>query len=329
MHIDIKENISLARHTIYKIGGPARFFAEVSSMTELQETVRFAAEKNLPVFVLGTGSNVLIADKGFDGLVIHMNGRKINVEGEFLTADAGITMAQAVLKSSQAALTSFEWGIGIPGTIGGSVYGNAGCFGGEMSQVVEFVQILKCKNETEGLKVYEIKGNECEFSYRDAIFKRHPEWIIISATLKLQKGDPKAIHEKIKKITAERTNKQDIGTKSCGCIFKNAAWSSINKKDLLQRFPELGRFKDNPNIPASFLIDQTGLKGRRVGGVFISPKHANYFVNGGRPLPAKMVSTRKNGATAEEVVTLIAIAKDAVKRKYGIILEEEIKFVGF
>ncbi|QQG45238.1 MAG: UDP-N-acetylmuramate dehydrogenase [Candidatus Sungiibacteriota bacterium] len=345
MPVTIKENISLAPHTIYKIGGPARYFVETKNSDELKQALDFVATKKVPIFVLGAGSNILVSDKGFDGLVIRMAGGEVKVEGERLTADAGVMMAQAVLKSAQAALSGFEWAIGVPGTIGGSVRGNAGCFGAEMKDVVESVKILDLGKSDFPRKsdFLILKNTQCEFSYRDSIFKKHPEWIILSATLKLQKGDPAKIQEKIKRITAERAQKQDIGTKSCGCIFKNISWAplevsrplaaaavpsgqggpltgwarkDINKEKILSQFPELEQFKDQPNVPASFLIDRAGLKGKSVGHVFISPKHANYFVNEG-------------GATAEGVVTLIGIAKDTVRHKYELSLEEEIQYVGF
>ena len=161
-----------------------------------------------------------------------------------------------------------------------------------------------------------LTNSECEFAYRDSIFKKHPEWIILSVALKLKKGDPKEIQENIKRITEERSQKQDIGTKSCGCIFKNFSWERGDKEKLLLQFQEFIQFKDKSSIPASFLIDQAGLKGKCFGKICISPKHAHLFVNEG-------------GATAGEVVTAIAAAKDAVKNKYGISLEEEIQHVGF
>lgn len=314
MSISIKENILLAPYTMYKIGGPARFFVEVRNSKELKEALEFASEKGVEFFILGAGSNVLVSDQGFDGMVIRMNMREIHLVGSGkLEAGGGVSMAQAVLTSAKAGLTGFEWGIGVPGTIGGSVRGNAGCFGSEMKDVIESVQVFDAGNL--GKSDFPILNSECQFAYRDSIFKKHPEWIILSATLKLKKGDTKEIQENIKRITEERTKKQDIGTKSCGCIFKNAVWANLNKEILLQRFPELSQFKDRSNIPASFLIDQAGLKGKCIGKICISSRHANFFINEG-------------GATAEEVISAIALAKDAVRNKYGILLEEEIQFVG-
>ncbi len=318
MSISVKKNVQLSTCTIYRIGGPARFFVDAKNSEELKEALGFAAKNNLKFLILGAGSNVLISDKGFDGLVIKMNLRGIHSAGSGrLTVESGVSMAQAVLAAAKAGLTGFEWAIGVPGTIGGSIRGNAGCFGGEMKDVVGSVTILKAENlRRSDLQI--LNNSECKFSYRDSIFKKHPEWVIISVTLKLQKGDSKKIQDKIKKVSTERSQKQDIGTKSCGCIFKNVSWSKsdINKEGLLQRSPELEQFKDKQNIPASFLIDSAGLKGKCIGKICISSKHANFFVNEG-------------GATAKEVAATIKLAKDAVKNKYGILLEEEIQYVGF
>lgn len=326
--VEVKEKVPLAPYTIYKIGGPARFLIEAKSSEDLKEALDFAATQGVPFFILGTGSNVLISDKGFDGLVIRMTGGEVKADGERLITDAGVMVARAVGESAKAGLTGFEWGIGIPGTIGGSVRGNAGCFGGEITQVLERVQVLEITNNksqstkksqsiNHKFQTKELTNEECEFSYRDSVFKRHPEWVVLSATLKLRKGEQAAILEKIKQITAERLAKQDIGAKSCGCIFKNIPWlrKDVNKEELLRSFPETAQFADRDTIPASFLIDSVGLKDRRVGKVVISAKHANYFVNEG-------------GATAAEVAALAAIAKDAVRRKYGLQLEEEIQYVG-
>lgn len=321
----ILHHTALAPFTIYKIGGPARFFVEVKNAGELKDALRYAKDNNLDFFILGAGSNVLISDKGFAGIIIHMTGGEVKVDGQLLLADAGVMMARAAGEAARAELSGLEWAVGIPGTIGGSVRGNAGCFGSEMGQALESVQVLevKCqmsnvKTTSQNPKIFELSNKECKFSYRHSVFKEHPEWIILRAKFKLIPGDPTAIQERMKAIMLERSSKQDIGTKSCGCIFKNVSWErkDIDKQKLLDRFPELAKFQDQPNIPASFLVDQAGLKGRKIGQVFISPKHANYFVNEG-------------GATADEVVILIALAKDTVFRKFGIALEEEIQYIGF
>ena len=358
MSIRILEQEPLAPHTMYKIGGPARFFVEVRNSKELCEALAFAAKnKFVPFapslnlhqkdlarsasanfsagfFILGAGSNILVSDKGFGGVVIKIKGGEVKFDGERMIADAGVMMARAAHEAQIAGLAGFEWAIGVPGTIGGSVRGNAGCFGGEMKDVIEKVSILNFSRREVGIptslseefneasgqfsKTEELNNQQCQFGYRYSIFKKHPEWVIISATLKLKKGDPEVIREEVKRIALNRTAKQDIGSKSCGCIFKNIPWSreDIDKNKILTRFPDMPSSGTVDGIPVSYLISQAGLKGRRAGCVFVSPKHANFFVNDG-------------GASAEEVIMLIGIVKDAVQRKFGILLEEEIQYVGF
>lgn len=323
MAIVVKENEPLAPYTIYKIGGPARFFIEVRTAQELEESVRYAAGKQTPFFIMGAGSNTLVSDKGFDGMIIHMTGGEIKIEGERMTADAGVMMARAAVESARAELAGFAWAIGVPGSIGGSVRGNAGCFGHEMKDVVERVRVLqiqspKSKIQNQEFDVIELKNSECEFGYRDSIFKRNPEWIVLGATLKLEVGDSAAVQAEMRRMSAERAAKQDIGAKSCGCIFKNPSWERIGepKEALIAKFPELDRFSGQDIIPAAFLIDQAGLKGKRMGRIVISARHANFFINEG-------------GGTADEVVMLISLVKDVVRRSYRITLQEEIQYLGF
>src|SRR3989344_1530405 len=254
--MEIKKNISLAPYTIFKIGGKANFFAEVKSTDELIEALKWARQNGIsfftphllsaykfsrkarPIkgagFILGAGSNILVSDKGFDGLVIRMIGGELKVDGCQLTVGASVMMANAVNAASKAGLSGFEWAIGVPGTIGGSIRGNAGCFGGEMSQVVERVQVLeaksqkpKAKSKVQNSKFFELSNTECGFSYRDSIFKKHPDWIILSAMLNLKKGDSAEIQKKIIECTKYRAKTQDIGAKCAGCIFKNVSLAPL------------------------------------------------------------------------------------------------------
>ena len=234
MLVNIQENLPLAPFTVYKIGGPARFFTEIKSLKDFVGALQFVSEKKVPFLVLGAGSNVLVSDKGFPGLIMHLAMGGVEVNEDRIIAEAGVMMARAAAESARAGLSGFEWAIGVPGTVGGSVRGNAGCFGGEMKDIVESVEILDTLNS----KRSTLNASQCGFSYRDSIFKKHSEWIILSATLKLKKNDFSKIQERIKQISDERTQKQDIGTKSCGCIFKNISWSrkDVDKNKLLEIF---------------------------------------------------------------------------------------------
>lgn len=268
----------------------------------------------MPRLILGAGSNVLVSDRLFNGLVIHPSGGAIEITGNQIRADASVSMARVVAESLRAGLRGFEWAIGVPGTIGGSVRGNAGCFGSEMKEVITALGVF---NFSSG-EIEEWSGEAAEFGYRESVFKRRPELVIISAVLRLQPGDAAAGEGLVRQYTLHRAKTQDIGSFSAGCIFKNIPWErrDVDAQKLVSRFPELVPFRSGPAIPAGFLIDQAGLKGRKVGRAKISERHGNFFINTG-------------GAKAEEVLILISIAKEHVRRRYGLLLEEEIHCIGF
>lgn len=310
----IKKGVPLAPHTIFNIGGQAKYFAEAGSREELSESLEWAKQRSLPVFILGGGSNVLVSDKGFDGLVIKISGmRNIEFKNGLARADAGSGMSQLVAFSVSHNLSGIEWAIGIPGTLGGSIRGNAGCFGGEMKDVVKMVEVFDAARGR-----LEIGDRDCGFGYRESVFKHNPQWVIVGAELKLLPGNSPVSEELIRQYSMKRVSAQDIGASCAGCVFKNMPWKrkDIHKTDLLERFTELNELKASPNIPAGFLLDRCGLKGVSAGGAAISEKHANYFINRG-------------GATAEEILQLIFLAKERVFKKYGILLEEEIQKIGF
>ena len=312
--MEIKENINLAPHTIYKIGGAARYFVEVKDAKELKEALVFSSENNLPFFVLGAGSNVLISDAGFNGAVIHPAGGSIAVQKNRITAEAGVAMARVVAEALKHGLSGFEWAVGIPGTIGGSVRGNAGCFGSEMSNVVAAIEVFNAKSG----KIEEWPGTKAEFYYRDSVFKRRPELVVLAVTLELKPGNREDGEKLVRDYISHRDKTQDIGSRSAGCIFKNIPWKrrDIDAPELVSRFPELSAFSGSHGIPAGFLVDRVGLKGRSLGGAKISERHGNFIINTG-------------GATAEDVLILIGIAKEHVHRTYGLLLEEEIQYIGF
>lgn len=318
----IEENIPLAPYTTFKIGGPARFFTRAKSENEVREAVQFARARNQKIYILGNGSNVLISDAGFDGLVIKMELQETGVDGAYLTIGAGVPMAKAAAESAKHKLAGFAWAVGVPGTVGGAVYGNAGCFGGEMKEVVEKVRVLDLSDKA--VPVREFANTECEFAYRESIFKLHPEWIILKATLALQLR-PEETGAEIKAITKERLLEQAIGEKTAGSTFKGI---ELTEDMIAHIYRHDQRWKKgHPNtcwifenrrgyISAGFIIELAGLKKMRVGAAEVSLKHANFILNTGN-------------ATAEHVIMLIGIIKERVHRMFGVHLEEEIRYVGF
>ena len=310
----IKEHVDLKPYTYFKIGGEARFLSEVKNIEELKEAVHFANEHNLPFVVLGAASNILIADSGYRGVVIRVLLRGIQRDGTRLVVEAGVPDAVAVRRSLDEKLSGFEWAIGIPGTIGGSVRGNAGCFGGEMKDVVERIRFFDARSG-----VVEEKDNAfCRFAYRESVFKHSPHLIILSVTLSLHERDPDTSQKLVRKYSSLRSDAQDIGSSSAGCVFKNVPWPDDEKKRarLLWLVPDLAEFSKFPTIPIGFLVDHLGLKGRKIGNISISKKHGNYLINNG-------------GATAEEVIMMIGMIKEYIHRKFDLYPEEEIQYIGF
>lgn len=309
--IDIQKNIPLAPLTTFKIGGPAKFFAEVKNETELLEALDFAKENKLEIFMLGGGSNILFSDKGFDGLVIRLLNTKYQILNTKIECDAGLQLSEVVKLAKENSLTGLEWAVGIPGTVGGAVRGNAGAFGGEMANNVESVRALEISgNRT---NIVEYKKADCNFSYRNSFFKETPGMIVLSAKLKVTKGDKEAIEKRMQEIIKIRTEHQPKGFSS-GSVFKNPI---VENQELLERFAkDTGAKAKDDVIPAGWLIEEAGFKGKKIGGVMVSEKHANFFINDGT-------------ATAEDVIILAGIIKQKLREHYDVPIKEEIMYVGF
>lgn len=285
----IKENVSLKKFNTFKIGGKARYFFVAIKKEELIKSVNLANDFKLPFFVLGNGSNLLISDKGFKGLVIKLQVTGYKLQGNKIYAKAGISLGQLVSIALKNNLTGLEWAIGIPGNLGGAIYGNAGAFDQSMSNIIKEVEVYDVKNKETKI----LKNKNCQFDYRESIFKKKRNLIIISAILNFKKGNEKKIRQKIRKYLIHRLKTQPLDFPSIGSIFKNPK----------------GFF-------AAELIEKCGLKGKKIGDVKISEKHANFIINLGK-------------GKARDVIKLINIIKKKVKEKFGIILEEEIIYLGF
>ena len=333
-----RENIALAHFSNYKIGGPARFFFAPKNEREVAWAVREARAAKLPVFVLGGGTNLLLSDTGFDGLVIQpameaikfsagkSAGKKNGVA--LVTAGAGVPMATLLKEASSRSLSGLQWAGGLPGTLGGAIRGNAGCFGGEIKDVVASVRSLDMKTG----KLVERNARECRFGYRDSIFKKEGTKgaageIILSAQLALAKGDKKEIAATIREKIAHRTKNHPLEHPNIGSIFKNVSLASVHpaasrkyqaalvSQSLAFRGSEFSVKTDPfPVISSAKLISEAGLRGVSFGGAQISAKHPNFIVNA-------------LGASAMDVQNLIALAKAEVKKKFGVKLEEEVQIV--
>lgn len=305
--MQIQENIILAPYTTFKIGGPAQYFCLAQSITDVQEAVSFAKEKNLKIFVFGGGSNLLITDAGINGLVMKLDLQKLDFIDTLVTVGAGLSLAYLLNQSLERGLIGLEFAAGIPGTVGGAVRGNAGTYGQAMGDVVQSIQYLD-----DNYQLQKMLASEADFAYRHSIFKEK-NYLILEVELKLQTGDIEVAKNLVKERLAYRQNTQP-NDPSAGCIFKNIAFEENEASVLRDKGIEIDKFLANKKIPAAYLIEKAGLKGKTIGGAQVSEKHANYIINTGQ-------------AKAEDVLILTSFIKQQIRDKYGIQLTEEVQFV--
>ncbi len=282
-------NEPLARHSQFGVGGPARWFITTRDVDVLAELLRRCDDSGVAVTMIGAGSNTLIGDGGIKGLVIRHNDRRLRVvDAHTVDLGAGCMMPRVALDCAARGLAGLEFGIGVPGTLGASVSGNAGAFGTEMADVLVDCTSLDARGE-----MLTLTAGDCAFGYRRSRFKDDLRAnVIVSARLRVHGDDPERVRERTDAIQAERKASQPYGIRSLGSVFKNP-----------------------PNDKAGRLIEAAGLKGRRSGGAQISPKHANFIVN-------------VEHATAADVLTLVGIAHDGVQEQFGVDLEREIIVLG-
>ncbi len=307
----VKENILLSTQTTFKIGGPAKYFFKVKNEKDLIKAIKTARFFNLPFFLLGEGSNLLVSDNGYSGLVIKIKNQELKVKKIDILAEAGVSLKSVINFSVKESLTGMEWAEGIPGTVGAAVYGNVGAFGSTIAGNTKAVKVLDTKN----LDIKNFTVKDCHFNNKESIFKQNKNLIILSVLLKLKKGDIREIQKEVKRFSEYRKLNHPLNLPSAGCIFKNYN-KKIEDPKLLKKFPELIEFNKGSRIPTSYLIDKSGLKGKIIGKVQVSEKHANFIVNLG-------------GAESKDVIKLISIIKSKVNKKFNIKLEEEIQYLGF
>ena len=278
----------MSRHTTFRIGGPADFFLVPENADEIRRIIAVCKEKNVPYFILGNGSNLLVGDGGYRGVVIQIykNMSAVKAEGTTITAQAGALLSAVAAAAKNASLTGFEFAGGIPGTIGGAAVMNAGAYGGEMKDVLCEVTVMDKEGE-----IFSLPAEKLELGYRTSVIKK-AGYIVLEAKIQLKEGDQEAIRETMKDLTIRRTTKQPLEYPSAGSTFKR---------------PE-GYF-------AGKLIMDSGLAGYQVGGAQVSEKHCGFVINAG-------------GATAKDVRTLMDNVRDIVYKKYGVTLEPEVKFLG-
>lgn len=278
----------MKKHTTFRVGGNADYFIVPKTIDEVKNVVALCKETDMPYYILGNGSNLLVSDKGYRGVIIQIYKKmnEIHIEGNQIKVQAGALLSKIGSVALEAGLTGFEFASGIPGTIGGAVVMNAGAYGGEMKDVLEEVTALT----PEG-KVLVLKKEELELGYRTSVIAKK-DYIVLEAKLKLEKGDKDAIKARMDELKVQRTTKQPLEYPSAGSTFKR---------------PE-GYF-------AGKLIQDAGLRGFQVGGAQVSEKHCGFVIN-------------KDQATAADVWELMCQVRAIVKEKFGVELEPEVKRLG-
>lgn len=285
---NILKDEPMSAHTTFRIGGPADYFAMPSSAEEIRRIVSLCIEQEVPYYIIGNGSNLLVGDKGFRGVIIQIfkNMRDIRTEGETVTAQAGALLSKVAAAAYDAGLTGFEFASGIPGTLGGAVRMNAGAYGGEMSQVLKSAAVLTAEGEVLTIPVEEMK-----MGYRTSIVSRM-DYVVLGAQLVLSRGSKEDIRAKMNELKEKRVSKQPLEFGSAGSTFKR---------------PE-GYF-------AGKLIEDAGLRGFRIGNAQVSEKHCGFVINRG-------------GATAAEVAELMDHIIRRVEETSGVRLQPEVKKIG-
>lgn len=279
----------MSRHTSFRIGGPADLLVSPKSERAVCSVVRAAKKAGLPLTVLGNGSNVLVSDDGIRGVVLCLGTEygAVNVEGTRITAQTGALLSVLASEAYHAGLTGLEFAGGIPGSLGGALFMNAGAYDGQTANVVVSSRYYDTKIDAIGT----LSDEEHAFAYRTSIFKSHPEWIALSAVLQLQEGDPAEIRAKMDDFAQRRRDKQPLNYPSAGSTFKRPA----------------GYF-------AGKLIQDAGLMGYSIGGAQVSEKHAGFVIN-------------KGNATCADVLALIEHVQNEVQSQFGVELEPEVRML--
>lgn len=281
-------NEKMEKHTTFRIGGPADYFVMPSDVTDVKAVIELCEQEKVPYYVVGNGSNLLVGDKGFRGVIIQIasNMNQLQADGEVITAQAGCSLAQIAGKALDEELAGFEFAAGIPGTLGGAVRMNAGAYGGEIKDVLESAVVL-----TKEGKVMELSANEMEFGYRTSIIER-TGWTILGGKIRLHKGKREEIKAVMDDLRERRVSKQPLEYPSAGSTFKRPK----------------GYF-------AGKLIQDAGLRGFRVGGACVSEKHSGFVIN-------------IDHATADDVVSLMKQVDEKVRAQFGVGLEPEVRRIG-
>ncbi|KKQ39475.1 MAG: UDP-N-acetylenolpyruvoylglucosamine reductase [Candidatus Magasanikbacteria bacterium GW2011_GWA2_37_8] len=299
----VKNNVALSKYSTFKVGGPAQFLVEVTENYQIIKLLNYLNEYGAEYYILGSGSNILFPDEGLEKVVIKMQNGNLKMENENeIIAEAGVQLGAVVNLAAKEGLSGMEWAVGIPGTIGGAVRGNAGAMGKETSNVVSTIKIWR------NGEILDIPKEECSFGYRESMFKNSTD-VILSATFILTPADKKDIMASMQKYLGQRTGRYPHFP-SAGSFFKNI--DIKNWPGDINKLPEI--FRERGKIPVGWLVEQVEMKGYTVGGAKVSDEHGNFIVN-------------FNNATKADVLTVVEAVQTKVYNKFRIALESEVEIV--
>ncbi len=302
-NVQLFVNAPLARYTRFEIGGPARMLANISSVEALAETLQLAKDSGTPHALIGGGTNLIVDDEGFPGVVVRYVAKNIEIDGTRVRVEAGAVLQDLVDQTIDAGLQGLETMTGIPGWVGGAIYGNAGAYGHSIQECVESVRFF------DGSKTCELCPDKVAFSYRNSIFKRFKDWVVLDATLRLSKSDPAALRATADGILKIRNEKYPPTMKCAGSIFKNLILAELPAG---VKVPE--KVVREGKVPSAYFLELAGAKGLAIGGLRVADYHANLIYNEG-------------GGTARDLWHLIETLKVGVWEKFGVRLEEEVQSI--
>jgi UDP-N-acetylmuramate dehydrogenase len=302
-NVQLFVNAPLARYTRFEIGGPARMLANVSSVEALAETLQLAKTSGTPHAVIGGGTNLIVDDDGFPGVVVRYVPKAIEIDGTRVRVEAGAMLQDLVDKTIDAGLKGLETMTGIPGWVGGAIYGNAGAYGRSIQESIESVRFF------DGSKTCELSADKLSYSYRNSIFKSFKDWVVLDATLQLEKADSIALRATADGILKIRNEKYPPSMKCAGSIFKNLLLADLPSGLAI---PE--KVVREGKVPSAYFLEAAGAKCLSIGGIRVADYHANLIYNEG-------------GGTARDLWHLIETLKVGVWEKFGVRLEEEVQSV--
>lgn len=303
----LRRNAPLSQYTRFGIGGPAALLAETADEETFLDAFEIVRASGLPHVVIAGGTNLIVSDAGYDGIVLRYTAAGLRAQANRLYVEAGAVLQNLVNFSITRGLEGLHTMTGIPGWVGAAVYGNAGAYGHSISEFVRQVHFY------DGLVLREFDHTGCQFAYRESIFKKHKEWILLSAVLELPRGDKDQLQAKANEILAVRNEKYPPTMKCAGSIFKNLLFHDLTTEQQAQ-VPD--RVVREGKVPSAWFLEQVGAKGMRRGDIQVATYHANLIYNDGH-------------GTSAHLAAVIHELKQRVVDRFGLMLEEEVQYVGF